>query len=125
MVRNIHVGMRFDYEEYSEIKKRADQEHLNVGTYIRHFLFDHHGFYEPQPIEPVRSGVPKRIVSSQIVHAIKRQDRMGEVLKEMENLFSKGLKLKEVTPEMKAQVYKNRKMEEYKPKIIEELHPPK
>jgi hypothetical protein len=88
-------------------------------------LFKKYDHFEPQPIEPVRSGIPKRIVSSKIVHAIKRQDKMGEVLKEMESLFHKGLQLEPVTPEMKAQVYKNRELPEFKPKNLKELHPPK
>lgn len=118
--------MRLDYEEYAEIERRAREQHLSIGTYIRHYLFNNHAVMAPSPIEPVRSGVPKRIVSSQIVHAIKRQDRMGEVLKEMEELFKKGLKLKEVTEEMKMEVHENRLKEEYKPvKNIKELHPPK
>lgn len=117
MVRNIHVGMRFDYEEYKEIEERAEKEHLNIGTYIRHYLFNNKGFFQPLISEPVRSGIPKRLVSSEIVHAIKRQDKMGEVLKEMEELFKKGLRLEPVTEEMKLEVYKNRK--------LKELHPPR
>jgi len=108
-----------DYEEWHEIQERADNEHLALATYIRYYLFKKQAF-EPRAIEPVRSGIPKRIVSSQIVHAIQRQDKMGEVLKEMESLFKKGLKLEEVTPEMKLQVYKNRELEPLKI-----LHPPR
>lgn len=123
MVRNIAVKVSLDYEEWNEIRARANKEHLSLASYIRRYLFDHQEAMMPSPIEPVRSGIPKRIVSSQIVHAIQRQDKMGEVLKEMESLFKKGLKLKEVTEEMKMEIYENRKKEEYKP--IKELHPPR
>lgn len=123
MPRNIAVKVSFNYDEWNEIQERADNEHLALASYIRRYLFDHREVMRTMPVEPVRSGIPKRIVSSQIVHAIKRQDRMGEVLKEMEELFKKGLKLKEVTEEMKMEVHENRKKEEYKP--IKELHPPR
>jgi len=127
MVRNIPVGVNFDYTEWKELEERAEEKHLPLATYIRFYLFNAGSNFSAHPIEPVRNGIPKRLVSSQIVHAIKRTDKMGEVLREMEKVFNEGLKLIPVTEEMKMQVFKNRELPEFNPEemTLKELHPPK
>lgn len=139
MVRNIAVKVSLDYEEWNEIRSRANKEHLSLASYIRRYLFDHQEAMILSPVEPVRNGIPARIVSNKITQAVKKQSKMAFVIDEMHQKFNdcvyydkkekemkfdvnKILKVK-VTEEMKMEVYENRKKEEYKP--IKELHPPK
>lgn len=138
MVRNIPVSLSLNFEEWEDLQDRSKKQHLNLATYIRWYLFDHH--YE-QPEEPIRSGVPKRIVSSKITQAVKKQNKMAFVIAEMHQQFDEKCvyrdektkelmvdprrMLSKVTEEMKMEVYQHRMDDSKRIINVEELHPPR
>jgi superfamily II helicase len=127
MVRDLRINIRVNELEDDELQKRADKAHLRKASYCRWYLFNTQFFTSAAaPIERISRGIPKRIASQQTTDAVKSTIHRQEVMEEMKRVFRKGLVLKKVTEEMKSEVLRNRKKEEFQPKIdIMKLNPPK
>jgi hypothetical protein len=116
-----YIGFRVSSEEKEKLQKRADNEHLKLASYVRWFLFHSDIIFTERPIERVRNGIPKRLVSKQITDAVKQTTRKREVMAEMKSVFEEGVQLIELSFDDLTDTGKMWKAK----RSIEKLKPPK
>jgi hypothetical protein len=125
MVRELTIGIRVDEKEKEELQKRADNAHLKLSSYARWFLFSSEIMFTERPIERVRNGIPKRLVSKQITNAVMQTNKGKEVIAEMKAIFEEGLQLVKLNKkELEKQLELNRKVGPIKSLAELKLKPP-